>query len=273
MSAALLRTFFAACAACFAFGSAASGNVGAQPTTFPPTFPLATRDCPDCPEMRPVTIATKAGKRTLMVGIYELTWQEYMVAVDEADCVKPRQQNGPPLDFTNGKLRDRYPMTLIQPAEIGCYLNWVKSKTGKTYRLPTDEEWMAVARIGVKGGKLKVSDLPSGERIADLVYEIDKKNCCDKRGLNYMSQIHRADIFIPNDSGIYGLFDNANEYVSDYVELPEFKKKINPKTKLIFVKGSSDFSKPNDDIISIRRKYFYNTISSNVGFRLVYERK
>lgn len=256
-------------AAFLAFGSAASGDTGVPPTAFPP----ATRDCPDCPEMRPVAIDAKAGRRTLMVSIYELTWQEYMVSVDEAGCPKPRHRDNRPLDLTNGKLRDRYPMTLIQPAEIGCYLNWIKSKTGKTYRLPTDEEWMAVARAGVKGGKLKVSELPSGESIRDLVYEIDKKTCCDQRGINYTSEIHRVDIFPPNNSGFYGLFDNAREYVSDYVELPEFIRKTNPNTKLIFVKGSSDFSKSNDDIISIGRKYFYNTISSTVGFRLVYERK
>nr|WP_254305845.1 SUMF1/EgtB/PvdO family nonheme iron enzyme [Sphingopyxis sp. BSNA05] len=43
-------------------------------------------------------------------------------------------------------LEDDYPLTSIRASQIECYLGWIRNKTGLQYRLPSEEEWVAIAR-------------------------------------------------------------------------------------------------------------------------------
>lgn len=265
-------------AACFAFGSSASGDVG----TAPPAFPPATRDCPDCPEMRPVTIDTKAGRRTLMVGIYELTWQEYMVSVDEADCPKPQNNNGDvdiPLDFSNGALRDRYPMTSLPPSEFKCYLDWIKRRTGKPYRLPTEAEWIGFASIGVPGKSLLSGAVPPNEAYlspGSIQFDYDThtddyiKAASDQRRPIKSRLVTKVGRYFPSTVGLYDLFGNAAEVVSDYITPNEFMTNMKSKYHRCRVKGGSQSLDVNDNVILSQHNFLCEFNNQIVGFRLVY---
>lgn len=103
------------------------------------------RDCADCPELIRVDGVGRDG-RALLVGRYELLWHEYMQSVIEGGCVPPANMDGRVLPRDPGAT-DRYPITTIRPAEIQCYLSWISKKSKKTYRLPTEREWITIAEL------------------------------------------------------------------------------------------------------------------------------
>ena len=94
-----------------------------------------SKACADCPEM--VSIP---GKK-FAIGKYAVTFKEWDACVSAGGC-------GAYLPSDNGWGRGNRPVINVSWEDAQAYIQWLSEKTGKTYRLPTEEEWKIAALAG-----------------------------------------------------------------------------------------------------------------------------
>ena len=193
------------------------GGVSSTQEPKPDAVPTTEiRDCADCPPMVLVP-SPKGGRATLVIARHELTWREYIPSVIEASC---------PLPPFEGRRKRTYPDNLrhiaddfaiggVSPNEIGCYLNWLKAKTGRTYRLPTPEEWTHAARAGT------TTLYPWGDELgfnnAAVAGYDDKPRLDSSNPRPTLSNlfVRKVESFAPNPWGLYDVVGNLPEFVAD----------------------------------------------------------
>jgi formylglycine-generating enzyme required for sulfatase activity len=120
------------------------------------------RDCPDCPDMVVMPAgnfvmgspATEAGRDAnegpqravslpaFAIGRFEVTFDDWALCARERGC----KSNRAPSDFGWG--RGARPVINVNWSEVQEYVQWLSSKSGKTYRLLTEAEWEYAARAG-----------------------------------------------------------------------------------------------------------------------------
>lgn len=153
----------------------------------------------------------------MVIARHELTWREYIPSVIEASC---------PLPPFEGRRKRTYPDNLrhiaddfaiggVSPNEIDCYLNWLKAKTGRTYRLPTPEEWTHAARAGT------TTLYPWGDELGfnnAAVGGYDDKPWLDSsnpRPTLSNLLVRKVESFAPNPWGLYDVVGNLPEFVAN----------------------------------------------------------
>lgn len=127
----------------------------------PPTIkPRITLDCDFCPEM--VTIEpgnfvmgldefpadpdeSPAHNITIdyrfELGKYEVTFDEWNACIDGGGCGSYRPND-------EGWGLGRQPVLNVSWHDARAYIEWLRQRTGKAYRLPTEAEWEYAARAG-----------------------------------------------------------------------------------------------------------------------------
>ncbi|HUU71463.1 MAG TPA: SUMF1/EgtB/PvdO family nonheme iron enzyme [Burkholderiales bacterium] len=146
-------------ALCIAGASLATPACRAQQPLTPGSM---FRDCDDCPEM----VVIPAGdygfgsppnefgspynegyildvefKRSFALGKYEVTFDQWEVCVRDGMC-------GPADD--EGLGRGQQPVINVSWQDAAAYADWLAGKTGKPYRLPSEQEWEYAAQAGTK---------------------------------------------------------------------------------------------------------------------------
>ena len=232
-------------------------------------------DCADCFPAVSVDIEINGKFESLMVSRYEVTWNDYLAAHEEADCPAPRNIDGKIIDLTIKDVHDNFPMTSLKPDEFGCYLTWIRRKTGKPFRLPSEAEWTAIARKASGLKALTIKNIPTGQ--AYLLGELHaewKYTNKDPRDAVAQRLVQRVGQLKPDSLGLYDLFGNAAEAVSDPVKFLSYNivDGNRPLVDQTIVKGGNRFSRPDFDVINDSAKYFSFANSYTVGFRLVYEK-
>lgn len=149
------------------------------------------------------------GPRTVEVGPFwigarEVTWDEYDVFAlgldraapsSAADAIaRPSRPYGAP-DYGWGHAG--YPVISVTRAAAEAYAAWLTAKTGRKYRLPTEAEWLHVARLAA--GELPLQS----ERLDRIAWHAG----------NAGGRTHGVANKEPDALGLYDLFGNAAEWV------------------------------------------------------------
>jgi formylglycine-generating enzyme required for sulfatase activity len=168
------------------------------------------RDCSNCSEMvvvpagsfqmgspaeyeNPVHTVTIA--KAFAIGRYEVTFDEWDRCVEEGGC-KHR-----PDDREWG--RGNRPVIHVSWQDAKAFTTWLSSKTGQTYRLPTEAEWEYAARAGTNTPFWWGRDIGSGQA-----------NCRDCK-TGGAQQTVPVGSYKPNPFGLYDTAGNAAEWVED----------------------------------------------------------
>lgn len=175
----------------------------------PATSPAKTfRDCEACPEMMRLeggaftmgSSPQEAGHRAwegpqrevrvapFAIGLREVSFAEWEACVAGGGC-----GNYAPAD--KGWGRGARPVIMVSWNDAQAYVKWLSSKTGKTYRLPTEAEWEYAARGGTAtaywwGDRYETGRAPRGKT--------------EETGSGE-----------PNGFGLYNVTGNAAEWVQD----------------------------------------------------------
>lgn len=137
------------------------------------------------PEM--VKLATGIG-----MGKYEVTIEEYMQCVNDNGCNNPVWlEEGNQYNINTGSSKGYYakygmsltnklyPITGVSWDDTQKYIAWLNNKTGKTYCLPSEEEWFAACQAGKSteySGSDKAEDVAwYSENSGDTAHAVGQK--------------------------------------------------------------------------------------------------
>ncbi|MFZ1430220.1 MAG: SUMF1/EgtB/PvdO family nonheme iron enzyme [Geminicoccaceae bacterium] len=183
------------------------------PTTGTPGTVQTFQDCSRCPTMvvlavgefrmgttwldrqsqsdeRP-RVAVTIG-RPFALGRNEVTFDEWEACLGDGGCGGYRP---PDADWGGGKR----PVINVAWADVQLYLEWLRAKTGKPYRLPTEAEWEYACRAGTE------TNYPFGDAIGPAL-------------ANYNRQVGRTQevgSYPPNPWGLHDMNGNVWEWVED----------------------------------------------------------
>jgi formylglycine-generating enzyme required for sulfatase activity len=159
-----------------------------------------------------VTVDGPAGAREVdvpafFIGRTEVTWDLYDVyalrldATDTsrgaADAVaRPSEPYGAP---DRGWGHAGYPAMSVTRAAAEAFCAWLSAKTGRTYRLPTDDEWTYAATLA------------AGRRVPLFVADLDRVAW---HAGNAEGTTHAVGKKAPDALGLFDLFGNVGEWVT-----------------------------------------------------------
>ena len=126
------------------------------------------------------------------IGKYEVSFDEYQQFCDATGCSKPGDQ---------GWGRSNRPVINVRWDDAIAYAEWLSSKTGKRYRLPTEAEWEYAARGG------RETRYPWGDDIGS-----NKANCAGCGSQWDKKKTAPGGSFAANDFGLYDTVGNVWEW-------------------------------------------------------------
>ena len=208
-----------------------------------------------------------------VVGIhYNVTLDEFYIGKYEVTQAQWLDIMGTkPKGFVGGNL----PISNVSKAEVLEFIKKLNAKTGESYRLPTEAEWIYAARGGKKS---KGYSYAGGNELEKVAWY---KN-------NSGMKIHPVGQKLPNELGIYDMTGNVWEWCSDtYADTGRLRydalSVTNPKNSkgdLIVSRGGAfNLEREGYFAINILNQAFWHGSNRNidhseanfetVGFRLV----
>jgi formylglycine-generating enzyme required for sulfatase activity len=180
------------------------------------------RDCESCPEMVAVPAgdfamgspasdpdkeASELPQRNVRIGRgfaaskFEVTFDEWEACALEGGCNGYMPKDG-------GWGRGRRPVIYVSWDDAKSYVEYLRQKTGKPYRLLTEAEWEYAARAGT------TSRYSTGEAITTAEADFDDSAARSKRG-GYEGKTVDVGTFPPNPYGLFDMHGNVGEWVED----------------------------------------------------------
>jgi formylglycine-generating enzyme required for sulfatase activity len=256
------------------------------------------RDCSDCPEL--VTVVPEAGAlpgvSAIAVGRFEVTRKEF--ALFERDerlpapiCSFAFIEKDPDQDLPDrsnpglGEDADNQPAICVSRIEAQAFVEWLSSKTGQRYRLPSEMESRYFQRANA------ATRFPWGDRSADacsfangldqtaasqawatnprpelLDYLPTKRGVLDcDDGTAYIAPVGS---YKPNALGLYDTTGNVWEWTADCIA----DEKQWPEGSFYppcFARGGGWHSSPADLSDQGRLEQLSNVHAPDIGFRVI----
>lgn len=189
-----------------AFATASLTPVGAQT---PPGYRETLSGTVVTFEMVPVSGGTvtvggaNVDVQPFLIGRTEVTWNLYDLFAHELDAAEP----GATVDAASRPSRPYgapdygwghagYPAISVTRQATEAFCKWLSKKTGKTYRLPTEAEWVRAA------------ELAAGKNASPATIETMTWHSGNAKDTTHAVATRKADAL-----GLYDLFGNAAEWV------------------------------------------------------------
>ena len=183
----------------------------------------AFKDCENCPDMvsvpagRFVMGAAKSEKgrqkseepqhqvavpAPFAISKYEVTFDEWEACSLEGGCANYRPEDG-------GWGRGRRPVIYVSYEDAKAYVEWLRQKTGKPYRLLSEAEWEFAARAGTS------TPYAAGATLAPTQANFNASSASGRGETAYKGTTVEAGTFPPNPYGLYDMEGNVFEWVED----------------------------------------------------------
>jgi formylglycine-generating enzyme required for sulfatase activity len=217
--------------------------------------------------------------------IHETRRQDYAAYADDVPGVdgswKNQQVGGIPCGD-----KDDHPVVGVSWEDAQKFCEWLSKKEGKTYRLPTDEEWSIAVELGRKGkrGKDTTPEMQIGKETTELPWGSDYPPKTEDQAGNYADTAWKEKSptkefiegytdgfpttapvmsFKPNKSGLYDMGGNVWEWVEDWWNAAQNERVL---------RGASFINSGRDPLLSsCRNQTLPSTRRNNNGFRCVVE--
>jgi formylglycine-generating enzyme required for sulfatase activity len=127
------------------------------------------------------------------------------------------------LDETYDHGRDGHPALSMTHHAAMMYCEWLRKKTGRLYRLPTEAEWEYAARAGKGGTAYFFGDDP--EKLGE--YAWFKENSRDEENFPELVKgcTHKVGTKKPNPLGLHDLYGNVWEWTLDQYDEKAYEKR------------------------------------------------
>jgi len=166
------------------------------------------------------------------MGRYEVTWDEFdLFTTDEAypraDEPKGRKlgpdavtrPSTPFVEDTYGHEREGHPTLCLTHHAAMMYCNWLREKTKKPYRLPTEAEWEYAARAGKGATAYFFGDDP--KQLDEYAWFKDNSPDDD----HPKGTTHKVGSKKPNPFGLYDMYGNVWEWTLDQYDEKAYQKR------------------------------------------------
>lgn len=135
--------------------------------------------------------------KAFQIGKYPVTFDEWDACVQDGACGGHRA-------LDHGWGRGRRPVVDVSWEDARLYVQWLNSKTGGEFRLPTEAEWEYAARAGSTAARYW------GEKIGANLAN------CDGCGSGWDNrQTAPVGSFAPNAFGLHDMLGNVWQWVED----------------------------------------------------------
>jgi formylglycine-generating enzyme required for sulfatase activity len=128
--------------------------------------------------------------------------------------VKDRNWKNPGFSQT-----DQHPVVCVSWNDAQAFLDWLKQKMGKSFRLPTEAEWEYAARSGGKNCKYSWGNGSPSDNIGDESIKRAYPKLVQKYWEGYDDTfVFTAPVgsFSPNELGLYDMGGNVAEWCQDW---------------------------------------------------------
>lgn len=197
-------------------------------------------------------------KQAFAVSQYEVTFSDF-------DKFSKSTKRSSPKDSNWGK--GSRPVINVSWQDAFDYVNWLKQKTGKKYRLLSESEWEYVARAGTKSNYWWGNDNVDGKANC-------RRGCGSQHSNLFGTKTAPVGYYKPNPFKLYDTAGNVAEWVQDcyvdhYLGAPKNTNAINKSNcKEHSVRGGSIKSGSKSLTNFSRDKRAKNRKYSDVGFRV-----
>ncbi|MEW6735609.1 MAG: formylglycine-generating enzyme family protein [Acidobacteriota bacterium] len=209
---------------------------------------------------------------TYQISKFEITNRQFRVFVNETGYETLAQYEEREFSWEDyaSAGREKYPVVVVSWEDAMEYCKWLSSRTGHTYRLPTEAEWEYAARGGARS---KV--FPWGENI-DIYranYAVDNSRSSYKEPV--LEFIRPVGTYKPNGYGLYDVIGNVWEWCYDWYAEGYYRNSppenpIGPIVGDYRVRRGGSWGNPSDLCRVTLRQYVPPVFKSpNLGFRVV----
>ncbi len=221
---------------------------------------------------------------TFAIGKYEVSVGEYEACVAAGACRPPEwREPGSQFHIETGRNNyykrlggnvtgKDYPIVGVSWDDAIAYANWLSTKTGQAYRLPSDAEWEYAARAGTR----TLYWWGDGEKAGDKVMA-----ACRGCGGEF-DGVNNAPVagFAANPWGLHNVHGNVWEWAADFY-CDDFRSgpgdgsarvkddcPVRDGANLHVLRGGSSFYEARFMKASVRLRNFHDFRNFSVGFRV-----
>lgn len=114
--------------------------------------------CEGCPPFVAVPSPPPGMRRITHAAVYELTWSQYLPAVEDGSCKFPlAKPDGSPLSAEERRQFDlNWTAGKLRLSDVACFKSWIQRRlpAGYTTDIPTGAEWIWLAKAGASQPKI-----------------------------------------------------------------------------------------------------------------------